>query len=160
LKSYAIDADTEDKKNAHKSSDLDERTETSDLLGDAVRLGLGLDRVLDLLDDLGRELGDDGERGQVVVELLDRGRAEDDGRNVLVVDAPGDGELGEGRADLVRDLLELVGELDLVLVRTELDVGKPLVVGEAVSYWFSKSSTRKNTSGASPRGRSRQSTCR
>lgn len=106
-------------------------------------LGLVVQHRLDLLLDLGRQLVQQGQRLDVVVDLVDLCGAEDDGADVGVAGGPGEGELRGVAAELLGDLGELLDLLDLGLalvrlqaldrVLEELLVGRePRALGYAV----------------------------
>lgn len=106
-------------------------------------LGLVVQHGLDLLLDLGRQLVQQGQRLDVVVDLLDLGGAQDDGADVGVAGGPGEGELRRVAAQPLGDLGQLLDLLDLGLalvrlqaldrVLEELLVGRePRALGDAV----------------------------
>jgi len=84
-----------------------------------VNLGLVGQDLLDLLHDLGGELGEHLQGSQVLLELLGLGGAEQDSGDVLVLEAPGNRELGHGAAEAVGDDLELddLGDVGQVLLQ-------------------------------------------
>lgn len=106
-------------------------------------LGLVIQHRLDLLLDLGRQLVQQGQRLDVVVDLVDLGGAEDDGADVGVAGGPGEGQLRRVAAQLLGDLGELLDLLDLGLALVRLQAldrvleellvgGEPRALGDAV----------------------------
>ena len=68
---------------------------------------------LDALHDRRREAVQHAQRVEVLLELRERRGAEDDGRDVRVLERPRDGELRRRAAELRRDRRELVRRVDL-----------------------------------------------
>lgn len=72
--------------------------------------------VLDQLHDVGRQLGQDVQRLQVVDDLLGLGSTEDTGGDVFVLDDPGQGQVGHGAAErLFGQISQSLDLLDLGL---------------------------------------------
>lgn len=77
--------------------------------------------LLDLIQDLWRELGQELQGLAVLGNLLGLGGTEDDSADILVLDAPGDAERRDGAAQALGDVCKLayLGDLLLALLFLE-----------------------------------------